>query len=201
MGCILPAMKVHLKSYTLALLLAPALLAFFTVLLCLHRIGEPSYVGLLILTAFVTLATSYWGRVEEINLKEFKLVLAKLEQVKAEIEEMYGGIDAIKRQPYIMDKAKLASLGMSDGTQTFGNSVMRYTAGCMKRERERLARIFVTDKTPEKLAEAILDASLDDLVFKWNGPEHTLDDPPKSLAQREAEENAKNAAENPQTSS
>jgi hypothetical protein len=68
-----------------------------------------------------------------------------------------------------------------------GHATVRYVAGCIKRERERLARVFVTEKSPERLAEAILDATLDEKVFTWNGPETPLDTPPKSTAEREVE--------------
>ena len=55
---------------------------------------------------------------------------------------------------------------------------MNYVMGCAKRERERLARIFVAEKTGDSLAQAIVDGSLDMRVFKWVGPGAFLDDPP-----------------------
>jgi hypothetical protein len=84
----------------------------------------------------------------------------------------------------VFDRPKMQELGLAGGHIAFSDAVMRYTTGCMKRERERLARIFIVEKPPAKLAEAILDASLNDKVFKWNGPEAPLDAPPKSHAER-----------------
>jgi len=60
----------------------------------------------------------------------------------------------------------------------------------MKRERERLARIFVQEKQPQKIAEAILDNSLDDGVFKWSGPESSLDKPPHPIAEEQKDKGA-----------
>jgi hypothetical protein len=97
---------------------------------------------------------------------------------------MYGGIDNIKREPLVLDDAKIESLGLSSGGLTTGSATKRYTVGCMKRERERLAMIFVREKSSEQIAAAILDNTLYDNVFKWAGPESPLNAPPISVEER-----------------
>lgn len=49
-------------------------------------------------------------------------------------------------------------------------SICRYVAGCMKRERERIAKIIERTDDPKEIAAAIRDASEDPQVFKWLGP-------------------------------
>ena len=118
------------------------------------------------------------------TLSELKQVKSEIEAVKADIEEMYGGIEKIQKAPMVLDEAKMKELGLN-GSSPGQASIMRYPAGCSKRERERLAKIFISPKEPDKLAKAILDGSLDDKVFKWNGPEIPLDTPPMSVEERE----------------
>ena len=129
-------------------------------------------------------------RLEDLDLKNLRMTLKEVKQVKQEIEQMYGGIEKFRREPLVLDNEKQKELGLSGGLPAT-SAVMRYPVGCMKRERERLARSFVNEKTPESIAKAILDNSLDDNVFKWNGPESPLDDLPKSVAQRAADEAVK----------
>lgn len=100
---------------------------------------------------------------------------------------MYGNISHIEFQPMQMGTVEMAELGHEGAGLPTNSAVMRYAAGCVKRERERLARIFILQKSPQAIAEAILDCSMDDHVFKWNGPEVGLDAPPKSAAQRRIE--------------
>lgn len=52
--------------------------------------------------------------------------------------------------------------------------VVRYVAGCIKRERERIARILESAASLQEAAEAIRDESMDKEIFQWRGPEATL---------------------------
>jgi hypothetical protein len=97
------------------------------------------------------------------------------------LEEMYGKTDHLPVEPLVIDRPKMKELGLMPGKLATGDGTIRYVVGCIKRERERLARVFVNEKGPEKIAEAILDASLDDKVFKWIGPSATLDASPTPI--------------------
>lgn len=83
-----------------------------------------------------------------------------------------------------LDDDRSRALGLDPGHIGTANGSMRYTAGCIVRERERLARIF--ERTHPDFARAIRYPSQDDLVFKWNGPETDLDTPPQSVDERKA---------------
>ncbi|MFA6134585.1 MAG: hypothetical protein WC869_11280 [Phycisphaerae bacterium] len=164
----------------------------FTSLLVVDRLSGATYLGTLALLALVCLVIPCLPRLLELDLRNLRMTLSELRQVKSEIEtvkagieEMYGGIENLRRAPFVLDGPKMAELGLSGGSIATAGGAMRYTAGCIRRERERLAKVFVTPKAPDKLAEAILDNSLDEKVFKWNGPEAILDAPPTSLAERE----------------
>jgi len=176
-----------------AALVAVVGVVLFTILLVNRNIEQLGYLGLLTLTAGISLAIFLSSRLAEFDLKNVKLVLREIEEKKAELAEMYGGIENIKRGPLLMDIEKCEALGM-DGGLVVTLGVMRYTAGVVKRERERLAQIFITGRSPKKIAEALVDGSKDDLVFKWNGPEKTLNDPPKSKQERDAEKAARGGA-------
>ena len=172
-------------------------IAVFTSLLVMGHLSEASYVGLMIPLALVCIVLLCLPRLRELDLKNLKITLHELRQVKSDIEdvkadiaEMYGGIEKLRKQPMVLDDAKMKELGLEGGHIAEISSVMRYTTGCLKRERERLARILVSPKDPEKTAEAILDGTLDDKVFKWNGPEVALDVPPKSVDERKRENEA-----------
>jgi hypothetical protein len=155
--------------------------ALFTCLLIVDKVSEASYIGLMLPLALVCIVLLCLPRLRELDLKNLKIVLSEIKQVKAEIEEMYGGIENIKRSPLILDDARMKELGLKPGGIPQISAVMRYTVGCMKRERERLAQIFVRQKSPEQIAESILDGSLDDKVFKWAGPESNLSKSPKRV--------------------
>ncbi len=165
--------------------------SLFTVLLVMECISGATYGFLLSTLALICIVLLVLPRLRELDLRNLRLVLAEIKQVKEDVAEMYGGIDNMRKQPLVLDKAKMNELGLNGGSVAFAGPSMRYLTGCMKRERERLARIFTNEKTPEKVAEAILDNSLDDKVFKWNGPESTLDAEPKSLEKRKQEKAAK----------
>jgi hypothetical protein len=156
----------------------------FTILLCLGHIGATAFVTLMLALGLFCLALHGFSRLRELDLKQLKITLDRIEQVKSEIEEMYGGIDHIRRSTYAMSPEKLSALG-SGGI--LSDLSMPYIAGVILRERERLAKIFIKEKTPEKIAEAILDGSFNDKVFKWAGPGTPLDVPPKSVQERKNE--------------
>ena len=163
----------------------------FTVLLFYGRISEFTYAWLLSLVALVCVSILLLNRLKILDLKELRLTLNEIKQVKEDIAEMYGGIANLRKQPLVLDDTKMKELGLKTGnpgalvTASLATALMRYIVGCFKRERERLAKIFINEKTPEKTATAILDNSLDDKVFKWNGPEASLDAEPKSAEERE----------------
>jgi len=181
-------------------ILAVVCVCLFTTLLVSGVVSEVIYASLLGVFALVCIVLLVLPRLQELDLKNLRLTLREIRQVKAEVQEvkediaeMYGGIDNLRKQPLVLDKTKMEQLGLKipEGvhplTASSMSAVMRYPAGCIKRERERLARIFVTEKNPEKVAEAILDNSLDDKVFKWSGPETPLDAEPKSPKERAKE--------------
>ncbi len=163
----------------------------FTWLISQGTISELTYITGLGGTAIVSLVIHGFSRLKVLDLKNLKITLNEIKQAqhrlevtKSEIADMYGGIENLQREPLVLDNAKMEELGLSGGL-AMASGTMRYSVGCIKRERERLARIFVNVKTPEEIAKAIVDNSLDDKVFKWNGPETPLDEPPKSVQQRE----------------
>jgi len=163
----------------------------FTWLLFQGTISEYIYAILLGGASIVALVTHGFSRLKELDLKNLKLTLNEIKQVQQQVEhtksdivEMYGGIENLQREPFVLDDKKIEELGLGQAAFVTASASIRYPAGCIKRERERLARIFVNKKNPEEIAKAILDNSLDDKVFKWNGPETPLDEPPKSVQQR-----------------
>jgi hypothetical protein len=95
-------------------------------------------------------------------------------------DDYYGDIEHISMEKYAIEGQKLSTLG---GTSSLVGckAVMRYVAGCIKRERERLAKIAIKHENGEQLARAILDSSFDDLVFKWSPSETRLSTVPKSF--------------------
>lgn len=134
-------------------------LPLFTVLLIFDKVGGLTYLGLLGLLLLTGVVLHGFSRLRELDLKNLKLTLSEIKEVKAEIEQMYGGIDHLKRAPIVMDEARMQELGVGGGRVPHTGAVMRFVSGCMTRERERLARIFMVTKSPEKLAEAILNRS------------------------------------------
>lgn len=172
------------KDRIAAVLVGVISAALFTTLLVVGKISEGCYSFLIGVSALVSIAVLCHARLKELDIKNLKLILADLKQAKAEIVDMYGGIENLRKAPLVLDDAKMRELGLDTGHLAAIDAVMRYTAGCVKRERERLARVFVNEKNPEQLAHAILDNSVDDKVFKWNGPESTLDAEPIPLDQR-----------------
>ena len=159
--------------------------SLFTVLLTRHEISGAVYVALMVPLFLVCICLLCLPRLLELDLKNLRLTLGEIRQVKAEIAEMYGGIENLRKEPLVLDEAKMRELGLPPGALTTASGAMRYTAGCIKRERERLARIFVNQKVPEGIAEAIMDNSMDEKVFKWNGPESLLGAEPVAAEKRQ----------------
>ncbi|HEV7280303.1 MAG TPA: hypothetical protein VGN57_08840 [Pirellulaceae bacterium] len=75
------------------------------------------------------------------------------------------------------DAAIKQSLGELRGVPTSG-ALVRYVAGCMKRERERIARIVESTQDPQEVARLLRDESEDAHVFKLAGPLHKLPEKP-----------------------
>jgi len=139
----------------------------FTILLVYEKISQVTYSALLIPLALVCIVILCLPRLQELDLKNLRMTLQEIKQEKAEIEtlkseivEMYGGIDNLRKAPLVLDKAKIQEFGLVGGSLASDDAFMRYIVGCFKRERERLARIFVSPKSADKLAEAIVDNSL-----------------------------------------
>ncbi|HEV2969692.1 MAG TPA: hypothetical protein VGY55_06860 [Pirellulales bacterium] len=172
------------SSTVISVLIATIGIILFTTLLVTANIGDASYVILVGMLVLTCIAIPVLTRLRELDLRSLKLTLERIEAVKAGIEELYGGIEHLRQTPLILDKVRMESLGLRTGSLSLADAGMRYTAGCIRRELERLARIFVNDNTPERTAAAILDGTMDDLVFKWNGPEVPLDQPPTSVDKR-----------------
>lgn len=184
-----------IKGTHLSIIIACVGTLLFTVLLIFKYINQGVYIGLMMALGVICIAVAVLPRLKELDIKNLRLTLneireaqEKLDETKKEVEEMYGGIERLRKAPLVLDEKKMQELGLEGGGLVMSSAVMRYPAGCIKRERERLARIFVNQKEPEKIAKAILDDSLDDQVFKWNGPEKLLDDKPVSVEERSRKE-------------
>ena len=175
-------MKIPTSLWSVAIAATGIVLA--TTLLVKGQVGEPSFLVLIALASICALAVFLSPRLRILNLKEMKLVLERIEKVKADIDAMYGAIDGLKRAPMITDAEWQSRLGGGAFLIT-GGTVMNYVSGCMKRERERLAQVFILGNSPEKTAAAIVDHTKDDLVFKWEPGGVPLDQPPRSRAERQ----------------
>lgn len=169
---------------TLAVVVGFGGVALFTWLALKGTLSELGYLAAMGLAAAVSLAIHGFNRLQELDLRQLRVVLKEVkavqqevEETKAEIAAMYGGIEQLRREPLVLDDAKMAELRLGDKAIAFSPAVMRYTTGCIKRERERLAKVFVNQKRSDEVARGILDPSLDDQVFRWRGPEVPLDAP------------------------
>ena len=137
-------------------------LVLFTWLLFQGTISAWQYTTLLGGTAVVALLIYVSPRVKEViiwnmtlKLNEAKQVTQRLEAATAEAVERYGGIENLQREPMVLDAAKMEELGLGEGLPP-NSAAMRYPVGCIKRERERLASIFVNEKTPEAIAKGVI---------------------------------------------
>lgn len=158
---------------------------FLSALLVTKHIGEGVFIFGFCVCILSSIAIMVLPKLKELNLRDLKLVLEQANEIKHELENIYGNIDALRSQPYVLDKVKARELGLKTGHLTTSDAVMRYPCGCIKRERERLARVFSNASDFNTVATGIADSSMDDLVFKWNGPEVLLDTPPKSAEHNE----------------
>jgi len=175
-------MKISEKAA--ALCIGGSCTILFVTLLVANKIGPGVFATLIGFTMLVSIAIAVISRLQEFNLREMKLILEKIEKTKAEVEQMYGGIEHLKFDRVKPDEAYYNNLGLfASGGFIHCGSVVNFVMGCMKRERERIAKIFINDKSPEQVAAAIVDGSLDKKVFKWVGPGASLDDPPPPAAE------------------
>lgn len=172
-------------------------IGFSTALLAKELVGSGVFLTLVALFLLVGLLIFLADRLREFSLRDLSVKLDEIKKEKAEVEALYSKIDHLQRATMEMDGKVMGKLGVSGGGLAMTSAVIRYCTGCIKRERERLARIFAEQKSPETIAQAILDNQLDELVFKWNGPEVSLDTPPVSVEERAAREAAKKVAEAP----
>ena len=174
--------RIDMRTFKVTVVLLFIFVAYIAALVYIARLPK-RYADIFETRAvLVLIATNIFGAIIAIliAMKVFNVV-------KGQISEFYSEIKHLKQDKLVMDKEKMKELGMSSGHLSRSDAVMRYPAGCIKRERERLARIFAEKKTPDKVAAAIVDDSLDDKVFKWNGPETPLDAAPVSHEDRERE--------------
>src|SRR2546421_5201060 len=135
----------------------------FTGLLIAHLISAEVYSRMMIGVFVRCIVIITISRLLEFDFQGFKVKLQEAREIKAELENLYADISHLKQSPLTLDDAMARELGGGGGMPR-GADVMRYVSGCMRRERERLARIFIADRPPEKIGEAILDGSLDDKV-------------------------------------
>jgi len=163
-----------------AVVIAIAGIGFATACRYLELVSEWPFIPLVALGPFAALVLLGWDRILELNLRNLSM---KLDAAQQEVREKATELRQVKFM-YKMDSSKMRSLGLKPGTLVIASAVMRYCAGCIKRERERLARAFADTRGPENLAKAIVSEEHDDFVFKWAGPETSLDVPPKSLEER-----------------
>ncbi len=119
--------------------------SLFTILLVYEKISQVTYLALLIPLALVCVVILCLPRLQELDLKNLRIILheirqakSELETVKANIVEMYGGIDNLRKAPLVLDKSKIKEFGLDGGHLASDDAFMRYIVGCFKRERERL---------------------------------------------------------------
>ncbi len=134
-------------------------------------------------SALASLAIAFNPRLQVLDLGKLKVVLREIdkakedvEQLKKEVAEMYGNIDHLKNH----DSKTCPPMPKFNSIATV-TATMNYVEGCVTRERERLARIFVMERAPDELSKAIMDGSLDNRVFQWAPAARTLDMPPRSF--------------------
>ena len=148
----------NLSEKITSIFVGGALVGLFTALLVFGKISPAVYNTLVIAAMLLSIAIAALPRLQEFNLRDMKLLLAKAEKVTAELKEMYGDVEHLKVTPLRMDDAAYSELGLGDGGGlVHGSSVVNYAMGCMKRERERLARVFITRRSGDELARAVVD--------------------------------------------
>jgi hypothetical protein len=185
-------MQMKWSEKSLAIVVGGGCVTLFTGLLIARLISPSHYIILVGIAVASGIVIAALPRVQELTFKldELKLTLAQAEKTKAELVQMYGGIEHLKHAPLVLDNNKIAGLGLNPSYTPSDTGPMRHTIGCITRERQRVARILVSEKSQAQIAEAILDGSLDDQVFRWDGPDVPLDAPVKPAEQRRRERGA-----------
>jgi hypothetical protein len=178
-----------------AVVIAAAGLTFLTALLASGLIQPRHFCLLAPIVGLIAVAIYLAERLREFSLKDLSVKLDEIKQVRAEAVELYSKIEHLQQSTMKMDREVMEALGLGGGKLVTGSAVMRFTSGCIKRERERLARIFAEARAPATIAQAILDGRYDELVFKFNGPEVPLESPPVSVDERAARAAAKEGTE------
>jgi hypothetical protein len=171
--------------------------ALVVTLLAVGLINQVIFAATWALPVFAGILVYVSPRLQRADFRRLTVVLRRVEEatkraeaVESRLSTIYGDTSNLAHTPF-SPVGKYEELGVGEGRRIMtGQSAVNYVTGCMTRERARLARVFVEQKTPEKLAEAILDASLDMRVFQWAGPGATLDTVPKTATQRRVEEAA-----------
>jgi len=150
---------VTLKRTLSAVALAGLGIALLTILLVYGFLPASIYGVLFVVVALISMAVASLPRLQILDLKNLRITLNELERatkearaVKREMEEMYGEIENLRKTPIVLDDTKIENLGLKPETFLMGRAVVQYIAGCVTRERERLARI-ARAKCTEKLAE------------------------------------------------
>lgn len=181
--------QLHPRNVAAALIAAGGLV-YLTTLLAKALIGPVSFCVLFATVACVSLIIHLAERLREFSLKDLSVKLTEIKQARKEVEELYSKFDRLQQATMKLDDEEMRALGTSGGRVASMNAVVRYSVGCIKRERVRLSRIFAEAKSPETIAQAIVDDQMDALVFKFNGPEVPLDTPPVSVEERQAKKAA-----------
>ena len=154
---------------------------FATACRCRELVGEWPFVALVTVGPFLALVLLGWDRIVEINLRSLSM---RLDAARQEVQEQAAELRHLKFM-FKMDGPKMEALGLKPGAIATAGAIMRYCAGSIKRERERVARAVSRSRNLEEAARAIVSEEDDDHVFKWNGPETSLDTPPKSVEERQ----------------
>lgn len=86
------------QSSIIAILIGCMGTILFTALFTAEKLSEPSYVVLLSITALVALVVHGFPRIKELDLKNLKLTLEKLEETNANVEDLRFSQGLIKAQ-------------------------------------------------------------------------------------------------------
>ena len=60
--------------------------------------------------------------------------------------------------------------------------IIQCVCGSVHRERQRIASLLIDAKCPDKLVRGILDDSQDPNIFRLNGPDVGINDPPTRIS-------------------
>jgi len=95
-------------------------------------VSEWPFIALVAIGPFLALVLLGWDRVVEVNLRSLSM---RLETAQHEVREMAAELRQVKFM-YKMDSSKMKALGLKAGAIPIASAIMRYCAGCIKRERE-----------------------------------------------------------------